>query len=111
VHDGCFAGLHDGRVSLIEGHEGPTWWDLVRDVKRRWPEVERREYPLWLRAECCGGETLWAANEEHLEYIAEYVGAGLRKRRSGRLPGWMKDAKHRDEVLHHLDRMRATLGR
>ncbi|MDG4825555.1 hypothetical protein O7635_27215 [Asanoa sp. WMMD1127] len=73
--------------------------------------------PLWLRAECCGGHTLWAFNRAHLDLLAEFVGAGLRERARSphrmtmvaRLPAWLKAAKHRDEVMRVLTRLRTTL--
>ena len=79
--------------------------------------------PLWLRADCCG-ETLWALNEEHLDYIEAYVAETQRNREfsyrpwlrigrskglAGKLPTWMKLAKNRDEVLRTIERLRATL--
>jgi hypothetical protein len=71
--------------------------------------------PLWLRAECCGGHTLWAFNRTHLDLLEAYVAAGLRERRASpgcmsmlaRLPAWMKAAKHRDEVVRTV---RASLS-
>lgn len=71
--------------------------------------------PLWLQTPCCG-ETLWAYNAEHLSFLEEYVGAGLRE--SGitgnsthisRLPLWIKSAKNRDEVLRCIRKLRETL--
>jgi hypothetical protein len=35
---------------------------------------------LWVETECCGGERLWALNEEHLEYLAAYVAETQRER-------------------------------
>ena len=80
---------------------------------------------LWLRTTCCGGELLGAATEEHLAYLEDYLAASLRERPeavispmgrrwvgkglSWQLPDWMKAAKHRDEVLAALARLRATL--
>ncbi len=72
--------------------------------------------PLWLRLECCGGHLLWANNEAHLDYLESYVGATLRERPDGParlswyLLSWMKQAKHRDEVLRSLARLRASLN-
>ncbi|HEX6359607.1 TFIIB-type zinc ribbon-containing protein [Actinophytocola sp.] len=74
--------------------------------------------PLWLRAECCGGRTLWAFNEAHLDLLEGYVAARLRERCAfpgsmsmlARLPAWLKSAKHRDEVLRAIRRLRASLG-
>lgn len=72
---------------------------------------------LWLQAVCCGGRLLWANNAAHLDYLADYVAGELRedlagmtyKPLSSKLPKWMKEAKHRDEVLSHLARLRKTL--
>lgn len=74
--------------------------------------------PLWLRAECCGGRVLWAFNEAHLDLLEEYVAARLRERRASpgtmsvlaRLPAWLKSAKHRDEVLRTIRRLRESLA-
>ncbi len=73
--------------------------------------------PLWLRAECCGGHTLWAFNRPHLDLLENYVAARLRERGSipasmslvERLPAWAKSIKHREEVLRTIRRLRATL--
>jgi hypothetical protein len=72
--------------------------------------------PLWLRTECCGGHFLWANNEAHLDDLGSHVGATLRERPDGAsglswyVPAWMKQAKHRDEVLRSLGRLRASLA-
>ncbi|MEZ6235589.1 MAG: hypothetical protein R3B68_15490 [Phycisphaerales bacterium] len=76
--------------------------------------------PLFLRTPCCG-ETLWAINEEHLDWLQRYVAAALRPRsmtESGRsntslqsrLPRWIVVAKNRDEVIGSLARLRELLG-
>ncbi len=73
--------------------------------------------PLWLTAECCGGHTLWALNGRHLDLLEGYVAARLRERGLGRggmtyvarLPAWLKSAKHRDEILRVISRLRASL--
>ncbi|WP_371680695.1 hypothetical protein [Streptomyces sp. NBC_01276] len=64
--------------------------------------------PLWLQTRCVG-RVLWAYDEEHVDALAAYVGARLRERRASptramfaRLPGWMKSAQHRDQVLAGL---------
>lgn len=61
--------------------------------------------PLWLEIPCAG-ETLWAYNLKHLEFIERYVAARLRRRTphrnrsvASRLPKWLTSAKNRDEVL------------
>lgn len=72
--------------------------------------------PLWLRANCCGGQILWAFNERHLDILESYVGARLRERGEytgmtmlARLPAWLKSAKHRTEILRVIGRLRAAL--
>jgi len=74
---------------------------------------------LWLETECCGGRRLWALNERHLSYLGAFVGSTDRSREfpsppgnrqlADKLPKWMIEAKHRDEVLRALDRLRMTL--
>ncbi len=72
-------------------------------------------YPLWLETPCCG-QTLWAYNEKHLTFLENYVVANLRERLpnrnkslASRLPGWMQDAKNREEVLKGIARLRNKL--
>lgn len=105
--------------------EGRTWRDPDTRAITTWPETPPQVHPLWLRASCCGGELLWAANEEHLTYLESYIGASLRERPeavispmgrrwvgkglSWQLPDWMKSAKHREEVVAALAKLRATL--
>ena len=70
--------------------------------------------PLWLKADCCG-KALWAYNAEHLNILESYVAARLRERRASpgsmtmvaRLPAWLKSAKHRDEILRGIRRLRS----
>lgn len=68
--------------------------------------------PLWLQISCCG-ELLWALNEDHLDFLEEYIGASLRESYRGtmasRLPDWMKSAKNREDVLKCIGKLRATL--
>ena len=74
---------------------------------------------LWLETNCCGGHRLWALNARHLEYLAAFVRSKDRTREfpslsgsrqlADKLPVWMVEAKHRDEVLRALDGLRATL--
>lgn len=97
---------------------------------RRWPAPgEKRtcltgidcdpwfRQPLWLRTEAAG-HVLWAYNLRHLALLQSYIGATHRtKERTpgmihtllNRLPTWMKEARHRDELLAALGRMRATV--
>lgn len=73
---------------------------------------------LWLRTPCCG-RTLWARNRDHLEFLADWVGARLRervrasdeppyrnRRMTSRLPAWMTEAGNREAVLRGLERLR-----
>ena len=71
--------------------------------------------PLWLRAECCGGHTLWAYNAAHLRLLEDCVAAKLRERstiRTGmtlvaKLPAWLKAARNRKEILRTIAAVRA----
>ncbi|MBC2900559.1 hypothetical protein [Streptomyces cupreus] len=74
---------------------------------------------LWLQADTRHGE-LWAYGLEHLDLIRRFVAADLRERAPwyehgrkmtcvGRLPAWVKSAKHRTEVLRVIDRMRTSV--
>jgi hypothetical protein len=72
--------------------------------------------PLWLQIPCCG-DTLWAYNEKHLEFIENYVAAKLRVRRPNinqsfisRLPQWLKSAKNRAEILRAIAKLRGKLN-
>jgi hypothetical protein len=70
--------------------------------------------PLWLTTEC-RGHVLWAYNTEHLDLLEAFVSARLRERGPipgtmsmvERLPAWIKDAKHRDDVVSAIHRLRA----
>ena len=75
--------------------------------------------PLWLQTPVAG-EVLWAFNEAHLALLESYVRADLRERgghdaarprpMTDRLPRWIKAAKHRDEVLAGVTRLRQRLA-
>jgi hypothetical protein len=59
----------------------------------------------------CGGQTLWAYNLGHLDFIEAFVTAELRERQPddrygwsnrslfSRLPKWMQSAKNREQIL------------
>jgi hypothetical protein len=71
--------------------------------------------PLWLQAPYAK-HVLWAWNVWHLDFVERFVGADLRERTpnvnislASSLPQWLKSAKHRDEVLRAIRRLRATL--
>ncbi len=70
--------------------------------------------PVWLQTEF-SGETLWAYNTEHLDFLAEHVGAKLRERNTlkfnvksigARLPRWMTSANNRDDVLKVIEKLK-----
>jgi hypothetical protein len=72
--------------------------------------------PLWLQTGCCT-EVLWAYNYRHLSLIEAYVRAEIRERFEGargwqgssvvaRLPGWIKAANNRAEVLRCIAKLR-----
>jgi hypothetical protein len=125
VREGRTGGPSNGELRLEPVDEGRTWRDPVSREITTWPDTPAQVHPLWLRASCCGGEVLWAANEEHLDYLDQYLRADLRERPeavvspmgrrwvgkglSWQLPDWMKSAKHRDEVAATIERLRATL--
>jgi hypothetical protein len=70
--------------------------------------------PLWLSTEC-RGRVLWAYNAAHLDLLEAFVSAKLRERDAvpgsmsmiARLPAWVKDAKHRGDVMRAIQRLRA----
>ena len=114
LRDGTASLAYDGTVSQTLGRRGP--WRRDRTPRLHWPAPYCEAYALWLRETCCGGQVLWASNAAHLEYLRSYVAADLRegKRAPNKtlqhyLPAWLKDAKHRDEVLRALDRMAQRL--
>jgi hypothetical protein len=70
--------------------------------------------PVWLQADF-SGETLWAYNLEHLDFLAQHVGAKLRERNTSprmnrsigaRLPRWMTAADKREAVLKAIEKLR-----
>ncbi|HEX2751065.1 MAG TPA: hypothetical protein VHM91_23860 [Verrucomicrobiales bacterium] len=78
-------------------------------------------YPVWLAIPCCG-ETLWAYNREHLDYLDAFVSATLRERPenvpagsprnrslASRLPPWIRSAKNRDRILTAIVKLRERL--
>ncbi|WP_233188036.1 hypothetical protein [Actinomyces qiguomingii] len=70
--------------------------------------------PFFL-TEPCAGRSLWVANQDHAEYLIDFLGADLRRKRNSnagrgveqRLPGWMLSHKHRQAVLRGLHRLQA----
>lgn len=74
--------------------------------------------PVFLQTPCCG-ELLWAYHPAHLDVLSEWLNARLRERRRSpqhgwsnrsfwsRLPRWIKQPRHRDEVAAALRRLHA----
>ena len=75
--------------------------------------------PLWLTAPCCG-EVLWAHNWRHLQFIENFVRAGVRENvrdpengwsnrsLANRLPTWIKDRNNRAKVLRTIEKLKQT---
>ena len=70
--------------------------------------------PVWFSTEFFG-ETLWAYNLEHLNFLADHVGAKLRERNGfsfnvksigSRLPRWMTSANNRIPVLKAIEKLK-----
>lgn len=70
--------------------------------------------PLWLQVPCCG-ESLWAFNDRHIQFLEDFVSASFRETHFGaslasRLPEWMKLGRNRVEVLKCMDKLRLLLA-
>ena len=87
----------------------------------RWYTVDDYfHYPLWLQTSCCG-ETLWAYNLRHLEFIEAFVRAKGRERKPhelygwsnqslfSRLPKWIQSSKNREEILKAIAKIRKSV--
>jgi hypothetical protein len=71
---------------------------------------------LWLKTGCCGN-TLWAYNKEHLDFLESYVSASIRERvpninqsMASRLPNWIKSSKNRESILKGILKLRQHLN-
>lgn len=73
--------------------------------------------PLWLRIPC-HKNMLWILNRPHLEFMEQFIGAGLREERmeevssrrlSSALPRWLLAAKNRNDVMGCLKKLRQKL--
>jgi hypothetical protein len=126
VKEGRSGGPSRGELRMGPVEDRRTWRNPDTREISTWPDTPDDVIELWLRVSCCSGELLWAANADHLAYLEDVIGASLRERPeavispmgrrwvgkglSWQLPGWMKAAKHRDDVLAGLARLRATLA-
>lgn len=68
--------------------------------------------PLWLQAPF-KDELFWANNYKHLDYLKQYIGAGLRERNDRafftlveKLPSFIQSAKNRDRLLKLINKLR-----
>jgi len=102
------------------GHLGGTstsWLQRRQSARVSGPNDPYFGLPLWLSTACCG-HVLWAYNAEHLDRLEDYVSARLRERGPivgsmsmlERLPRWIKEAKHRDDLLRTIHRLRTALA-
>lgn len=97
---------------------------LVRDQLAIHPydigaEIRGLGIQLWLVHACCG-EQLWAMNEKHLNFLIDWIGRSQRPRQKNehgyvnrslesRLPQWMLEARHRQEVLACCESLKKRL--
>ena len=95
--------------------------DLSKQKIESWYTVDDYlGYPLWLETSCCG-ETLWAYNLRHLEFIEAFVRAKLRERKPdelygwsnrslfSRLPKWIQSGKNREEIIKAIAKIRESV--
>ncbi|WP_409496634.1 hypothetical protein [Amycolatopsis sp. cmx-11-12] len=87
--------FRDPQDRLVDLADEPILREDSRPDFRAWnrPVDPFFREPLWLRADCCGGNTLWAFHERHLDLIERFVAAKLR-----------------DKVLRTIAKLRATLS-
>jgi len=73
--------------------------------------------PLWLQIPC-HKNVLWILNRPHLEFMDQFIAAGLREERmperssrrlSSALPRWLIVGKNRDDVVRCLKKLREKL--
>jgi transcription elongation factor Elf1 len=93
-------------------HKIESWYSEVLD--------NYFHYPLWLQTSCCG-DTLWAYNLRHLEFIEAFVRAKLRERKPhelygwsnkslfSRFPKWIQSGKNREEILKAIAKIRESV--
>lgn len=100
-------------------------WSFERDnrifVPAASPRLNGFGLDRWLQTPCCG-ETLWAFNELHIEFMERFIAAKLREcdliawglfcrnaSLESRLPRWMQAAKNRESVLKSLKTLRELM--
>jgi hypothetical protein len=112
------------QVDLILSLQGVIKHNLTCQTCNISKEIGYFNYPsLWLQAPCCGN-TLWAYNLKHLEFIEMFVKARLREYKSDpgetlgwsnrslvlRLPQWLKSCRnyHKEEILNVIQSLRES---
>lgn len=77
-------------------------------------------YPLWLQQSCCG-HILWAQNQEHLEWLKQYISAKIRiqgkdilwgysnQSLASRLPKWVQSASNRPKLIKTIVKLEGML--
>jgi hypothetical protein len=99
-----------GLAKTFHAPEKTSGWD----VKRR---KKYYSYELWLRTPCCG-RTLWSYTPAFLVFLEAYISADLREQLPvlsanydlvNEFPKWLRTAKHRDEILAGIARLKAKL--
>jgi hypothetical protein len=117
-------GRHVGYRFVCDSCARAHDWSLERDrsipLPTAGPHLNGFGLDLWLQTPCCG-ETLWAFNEPHIEFMERFIAAGLRERDvkawgwsrnsslESRLPRWMQAAKNRESVLKSLKSLRELM--
>ncbi|CAN5307009.1 hypothetical protein BH09ACT6_BH09ACT6_22340 [soil metagenome] len=85
----------------------------------RWPDCQTGlcvdqvfGLTFWLQTRCLG-ETLWAANQEHLDYLHDYLDSQFRPTEGlgTLLPKWTITRKHRPQVLRGIGRLQEMAER
>ncbi|WP_156130557.1 hypothetical protein [Paenibacillus durus] len=83
-------------------------------------EEGSNNHELWLVANC-KGNTLWAYNLRHLEFIENYVQAKLRESNKheklgwynqglvSRLPKWIKEKNNREVILKTINKLKGSV--
>jgi len=106
------------RFSCTACGSSKKWFE--KKIERWYTVDDYFHYPLWLQTSCCG-ETLWAYNLRHLEFIEAFVRAKLRERKPheiyggsnqslfSRLPKWIQSGKNREEIIKAIAKIRKSV--
>ena len=99
-------------------------WNLAEDgcipLPGAGPHLYGFGVDLWLTTPCCG-QTLWAYNQTHLEFLEKFISARVRSQAKhpehgwangslqSRLPRWMLARNNREAVLHGIEKLSKKL--